>query len=82
LYFAKGCPVNTAGTQADLDEAVQLAGQSDVVVLVCGTDLDTGSEGHDIASLSLPGSQENLVRAVYRANPRTVLVLVTGFLWA
>ena len=37
-----------------------------------------GTEGTDRVSLALPGTQDALVEAVARANPRTVVVLQTG----
>jgi beta-glucosidase len=36
------------------------------------------SEGGDAPTLSLPGNQDAVIRAVAAANPRTVVVLVTG----
>jgi beta-glucosidase len=36
------------------------------------------SEGRDVATLALPDKQDDLVRAVAAANPRTVVVLETG----
>ena len=35
-------------------------------------------EGHDAPSLALPDNQDDLVRAVAAANPRTIVVLETG----
>lgn len=49
------------------------------MVLVCGTDQDTGREGKDRTDIVLPGAQQQLIQAVYQANPQTILVLVTGF---
>lgn len=61
-----------------LQRAVDAAVQADVAVLVVGTDDDWESEGHDRESLALPGDQDELVRRVLAANPRTVVVLNTG----
>lgn len=36
------------------------------------------SEGGDAPTLSLPGRQNELIAAVAAANPRTVIVLITG----
>jgi len=43
-----------------------------------GTNSKTESEGRDRTSLSLPGRQEDLVKAVRAANPKTVVVLMNA----
>ncbi|MGH9617146.1 MAG: glycoside hydrolase family 3 C-terminal domain-containing protein, partial [Acidobacteriaceae bacterium] len=57
--------------------AVQLAKMADVVVLSVGFDPATESEGHD-RTYRLPFGQEQLIRAVSAANPRTIVVLTSG----
>ncbi|MDK1473953.1 glycoside hydrolase family 3 C-terminal domain-containing protein [Streptomyces sp. 549] len=47
------------------------------VVVVATTDL-VESEGFDRTTLALPGRQDDLVRAVAAANPRTVVVVNSG----
>jgi beta-glucosidase len=68
-----------AGAAADgparIEEAAQLARASDVAVVVAG--LEEG-EFRDRASLSLPGRQEELIRAVAATGTPTVVVLVGG----
>jgi beta-glucosidase len=46
--------------------------------VVVGTDERVESEGRDRVSLALPGRQDELVRAVAAANPRTVVVVNAG----
>ena len=60
---------------SDLAAAVAAARSASVAVVMVG---DTESEGHDQPSLSLPGDQDQLVAAVARANPRTVVVVKSG----
>jgi beta-glucosidase len=64
--------------QAEFWRAVTLAGDSDVAVVVVGTNEEVESEGFDRTSLALPGRQDELVRAVAAANPRTVVVVNSG----
>jgi beta-glucosidase len=64
--------------QAEFDRAVALAADSDVAVVVIGTNEEVESEGFDRTSLALPGRQDELVSAVAAANPRTVVVLNSG----
>lgn len=63
-----------------LQEAVEAAGKADVAVLVVGLDAEWESEGYDRQTMDLPsdGSQDRLVEAVVKANPRTVVVNQSG----
>jgi beta-glucosidase len=61
-----------------LDRAVAAAAASDAVVLVAGTTDEWESEGFDRKELTLPGEQEELIRRIAAANPRTVVVLNCG----
>ncbi|MFD5824634.1 glycoside hydrolase family 3 C-terminal domain-containing protein [Lentzea sp. NPDC060358] len=64
-------------------EAVALAGAADVAVVVVGNDPHiNGRETQDRTTLDLPSAQTELVRAVRRANPRTVLVVVSSYPYA
>ncbi|MGZ2358015.1 glycoside hydrolase family 3 C-terminal domain-containing protein [Streptomyces sp. 372A] len=60
------------------DAAVAAARAADVAVVVVGTTEQSESEGHDRESLDLPEGQDALVRAVLRANPRTVVMVNAG----
>jgi beta-glucosidase len=62
----------------EIGAAVSLAAASDVVVVVVGTTAQVESEGFDRTSLALPGRQDELVRRVAAANPRTVVVVNSG----
>jgi beta-glucosidase len=59
-------------------EAAEAARAADVALVVVGTNAIVESEGWDRTSLALPGRQDDLVRAVVAANPRTVVVVNAG----
>jgi beta-glucosidase len=61
-----------------LERAVRAASDSDLAIVVVGTNDDWESEGHDRTELELPGDQDELVRRVVEANRNTVVVLNTG----
>lgn len=61
-----------------LARAAELAAAADVALVVVGTNQDWESEGHDRASLDLPGAQAELIERVAAANPRTVVVVNAG----
>ncbi|MEA2292431.1 MAG: beta-glucosidase [Solirubrobacteraceae bacterium] len=58
--------------------AVAAAAAADVAIVVVGTSEEVESEGFDRESLALPGRQDELVRRVAAANPRTVVVVNSG----
>ncbi|UCG53861.1 MAG: glycoside hydrolase family 3 C-terminal domain-containing protein, partial [Candidatus Latescibacterota bacterium] len=60
---------------AEMDRAVELAGQSDVAVVVAG--IEEG-EFRDRAALGLPGKQVELINRVAAAGTSVVVVLVGG----
>ena len=49
--------------------------RADAVVCVVGSDGQWETEGNDRESMTLPGAQDDLVRAVAAANPRTIVVV-------
>jgi beta-glucosidase len=59
---------------AELQKAVNLAHKADVAIVIVGTDRQIEQEGRDRKTLGLTGNQEELVEAVFAANPRTVVV--------
>jgi len=75
VEFEKGGGYIDPLDQKAIDHAADLARKSDVVVLCLGTSLRVEAEGRDRRNLDLPGAQEQLLEAVYAANPKTVLVL-------
>ena len=61
-----------------LDAAATAAAAADVAVVVVGTTSEVESEGFDRTTLALPARQDELVRRVLAANPRTVVVVNSG----
>ncbi|MEV7731187.1 glycoside hydrolase family 3 C-terminal domain-containing protein [Streptomyces sp. NPDC088921] len=59
-------------------EAVEAARNADTAVVVVATTERVESEGYDRKDLTLPGRQDELVRAVAAANPNTVVVVNSG----
>ncbi|MFI7062300.1 beta-glucosidase [Kribbella sp. NPDC050124] len=78
LSITVGVEPDPSDPQALIDEAVAAARAADVAVVVVGTNSKVESEGYDRSTLALPGRQDDLVRAVVAANPRTVVVVNAG----
>jgi beta-glucosidase len=70
----------TAGNNAsDLyKQEKQLARKCDVAVVVLGINKSIEMEGRDRSTLDLPEDQLQFVKEVYKANPRTIVVLIAG----
>lgn len=63
-----------------LQEAIDVAREADIAVVIVGLDAEWESEGYDRQTMDLPkdGSQDRLVEAIVKANPRTVVVNQSG----
>ncbi len=61
-----------------IHKAAEVAAKVDIVILFLGTNLDIANEAADRTNLELPGNQLKLAQSVYKANPKTVAVLING----
>jgi beta-glucosidase len=61
-----------------LAEAVALAKEADLVLFFGGTNKNIETEGSDRKDIKLPCGQEELVQALYEANPNLATVLISG----
>lgn len=82
INYAKGCDINSATTEG-FAATVKAAKAADVAIVVVGDKSglmpdNTSGEMRDRETLSLPGVQEDLVKAVYATGTPVVLVLVNG----
>ena len=92
VRYAKGCDIRDryfpeselydvaldSAEQAMIDEAVNLARESDIAIMVLGGNELTVRESRSRTSLDLAGRQEKLLRAVYETGRPVVLVMVDG----
>ena len=79
VAFAPGFTLDGAGDPGALaDEAVELAGRADVVVVFLGLPAAEESEGFDRTHMHLPLPQVELLRAVRRVSRRVAVVLSNG----
>jgi len=66
--------------QALIAEAVKTASVSDAVIVFGGLNHEPGNdcEGADKPDMKLPYGQDELIKAVLKANPKTVVVMIAG----
>ncbi|SFR52601.1 beta-glucosidase [Robiginitalea myxolifaciens] len=84
VQLTQGQPLFVFETQINesdrtgMDDAVALAKESDIVVMVLGEHGFQSGEGRSRTELDLPGLQQELLEKVYAVNPNMVLVLMNG----
>ncbi len=79
VLYARGCEITGGANEGDsIAQAAAVARGADVAIVYVGTNNKIEAEGRDRTSLSLPGHQEDLVKAVCAANPKTVVVLMNA----
>jgi beta-glucosidase len=61
-----------------LAQAVALAKEADVVLFFGGTNKSIETEGSDRTNIDLPVGQNEVVKALYEANPNLVSILISG----
>lgn len=82
LVFVEGCDYK-GEDDSGFSEAVEAARDADIVIMAVGGKNGLGGscttgEAVDSSSLDLAGMQEDLMRAVYNANPNMVIVHTDG----
>jgi len=90
VNYAKGYDIVRGGgsNAAMIKEAADLAAKSDIAVIVGGwthgynyavwTDNAYDAEDYDKPNMNMPFGQDELIKAVLKANPKTVVVLMGG----
>lgn len=78
VRLVKGCNIADSDIM-DIEKAVDLAQNSDAVILFLGLDQTQESEGHDRDVTTLPGLQPKLLDAILDvAGDKTIIVLIHG----
>lgn len=90
LIYAKGADVVVGEAQftqevvlnetdkSGFEEAISIATNADVVVMVLGEHGFQTGEGRSTTNLQLPGVQQDLLETIFKVNPNIVLVLNNG----
>lgn len=77
VIAAKGSDIET-GEDADLQEAIKLAGEAEVVVLALGEASEMSGEAGSRTNIQLPAPQLKLVEEIVKLGKPTVAVLFNG----
>ncbi len=77
VLYAKGCNINDDST-GYFQEALDLAGKSDVVIIAVGEAAWMSGEAASRSDIGLPGVQEQLVKEIQKTGKPVVVVLMNG----
>lgn len=77
VLFAKGAEIS-GEDRSGFDEAVQVARQSDAVVLALGEEALMSGEAASRSDITLPGVQQELIAGILETGKPVVLVLMNG----
>ncbi|MBS7648869.1 glycoside hydrolase family 3 C-terminal domain-containing protein, partial [Candidatus Bathyarchaeota archaeon] len=77
VLYAKGCDVEGTSKEG-FREAVEIARQSKVAIVVVGESRDMSGEAACRAYLDLPGVQEDLLKEIYATGVPIIMVLMNG----
>jgi len=77
VEYLKGCSADGKG-KAQIEAAVKLARQSEVVILALGESAEMSGEANSRSRLDLPGQQLQLLQAVMATGKPCVVVLMNG----
>jgi beta-glucosidase len=78
VFYDPGVGVAEDAPWSAISKAVDVAKQAQVAVVVVGETWDMSGESMSRSSLSLPGRQEEMVKAIQQAGVPVVLVLMNG----
>jgi beta-glucosidase len=78
VLFAQGCGMVEKAVPEEIKQAAEIAKRADVAIVYLGSNPKVEREGIDRQQLGLPGAQEELLKTVAKANPKTVVVLLNA----
>lgn len=76
LLYAKGCGINDS-LQTGFSEALEIANQSEVIIMSMGEASDWSGEAKSRSNIHLPGVQQELIKAIH-ATGKPVIVLINA----
>ena len=78
FMFVEGLSYSRDKSTDDFQSAIDAAKKSDLIVFVAGEEAILSGEAHSRADISLPGAQEDLIKALAQTDVPIVLVIMAG----
>ncbi len=76
--FTQTLDLSNADDRSGLEEAIELAGSSDLVILALGEECFQSGEGRSQTEIGLKGTQLELLKEIAKVNDQVVIVLING----
>ncbi|XP_020260446.1 probable beta-D-xylosidase 6 isoform X1 [Asparagus officinalis] len=76
--FATGCNDVPCESDDGFEDAIRVAREAEVVVVVAGLNLTEETEDHDRVSLLLPGKQMDLINAIAHISKKPLILVLMG----
>jgi beta-glucosidase len=77
IKYAKGCGIED-GNDDEFKKAIEVAKESDLIILALGEHEEMSGESGSRAYLKLPGRQEELIETILKLGKKVVVVLFSG----
>ncbi|OAY76905.1 putative beta-D-xylosidase 6 [Ananas comosus] len=78
LSFAVGCVDVPCNSTDKFEEAITIAREADIVIVVAGLNQTEETEDHDRVSLLLPGKQMDLINGIVDASKKPLVLVLMG----
>lgn len=78
VRYAKGCSSVTGMEMDAFIEAIRIAEEAELAVVVVGEEASMSGEGMCRSALGLPGVQQELVQAIYTTGTPVIVILING----
>jgi beta-glucosidase len=77
MLYAKGCEIRDS-SRSGFAEAIEMARQSDIVIMSMGEARDMSGEAKSRSNIHLPGVQEELIKAVHATRKPMIILINAG----
>ncbi|MBK7172460.1 MAG: glycoside hydrolase family 3 C-terminal domain-containing protein [Bacteroidales bacterium] len=77
MLYAPGCEISDT-SRTGFEEAIKIAMQSDIVILGVGEAGNMSGEAKSRSDISLPGVQEELIKAIYATGKPMIVMISAG----
>lgn len=78
INYAVGLETTRSNHQDGFSEAIDVATNADVALMVLGEEAILSGEAHCRANIDLPGAQEQLIDAIHKTGTPIILVIMAG----
>ncbi len=78
VLFHKGLSTTRSKDSSSFDQALKIAEEAEVVVMILGEESILTGEAHSRANINLPGAQSELLKYISKSGKKIILVIMTS----